>query len=251
MTNLPGTRRRRLLISAARAAATLGIAGALSGCYTVPDYTTAQAPDRYPTDYRQRHPIAIKESDRTVEILVGTRRGELLPRQQADVLAFAQAWRREATGGVVIEVPSGTANERSAAEAVSEIRSILVSAGVPANSIDLLPYRPANPIKLATIRLNYPHMAAHAGPCGLWPHDIGPSFDREHNENRQYWNYGCAQQRALAAMVADPADLVQPRVEDPIYSARRTTVLDKYRKGETTVTIDPNANKGKISDVGQ
>ena len=33
--------------------------------------------------------------------------------QRADVLAFAQAWRREATGGVIIDVPTGTRNERS------------------------------------------------------------------------------------------------------------------------------------------
>ena len=33
--------------------------------------------------------------------------------------------------------------------------------------------------------------------------------------------------------------------------ARRSTVLDKYRKGEPTATQNPDANKGKISDVGQ
>jgi pilus assembly protein CpaD len=251
MIMLAGSDRRRALAIAARAAATLGLAMALSGCYTGQDYTKVQEPDRYQADYRLRHPIAIKESDRTVEILVGTRRGELLPAQRADVLAFAHAWHREATGGVVVEVPSGTPNERSAAEMLREIRSILAAAGVPESSIDLLPYRPASPVKLATIRLNYPRMAAQAGPCGLWPRDIGPSFEREHNENRAYWNFGCAQQRALAAMVDNPSDLVQPRAEDPVYSARRTTVLDKYRKGETPATIDPNASKGKISDIGQ
>jgi pilus assembly protein CpaD len=251
MIKHPGADRRRVLAMAARAAAMLGLAAALSGCYAGQDYTKMQEPDRYPADYRLRHPIAIKESDRTVEILVGTRRGELLPAQRADVLAFAHAWHREATGGVVIEVPSGTPNERTAADTLREIRSILASAGVPESSIDILPYRPASPVKLATVRLNYPRMAAQAGPCGLWPRDIGPSFDRHHNENREYWNFGCAQQRALAAMVDNPSDLVQPRPDEPVYTARRTTVLDKYRKGETTATTDPNANKGKISDIGQ
>ena len=51
--------------------------------------------------------------------------------------------------------------------------------------------------------------------------------------------------------VADPSDLVQPRGEVPPYTARRTTVLDKYRKGEATQTTDPTQGKGKISDVGQ
>ena len=58
-------------------------------------------------------------------------------------------------------------------------------------------------------------------------------------------------QRNLAAQVANPADLVQPRAETPVLAARRTTVIDKYRKGEATATQYPDANKGKISDVGQ
>jgi len=52
-------------------------------------------------------------------------------------------------------------------------------------------------------------------------------------------------------MVAEPADLVQPRGEMPAYTARRTQVLDKYRKGESPATTYANPNLGKISDVGQ
>jgi pilus assembly protein CpaD len=242
---------RRGILAAARAVTAVCLAAALSGCYAGHDYAKRQEPERYPTDYRERHPIAIKETDRTVQILIGSHRGELLAPQRADVLAFAQAWHREATGGIIVEMPSGTPNARSAAEAMPEIRSILAAASVPPTAIEMRPYQPASPLKLATIRLVYPRMAAHAGPCGLWPRDLGPSLDRDHNENREYWNFGCAQQRNLAAMVESPTDLVQPRVDDPIYPARRTTVLDKYRKGESTATTDPNSNKGKISDVGQ
>jgi pilus assembly protein CpaD len=63
--------------------------------------------------------------------------------------------------------------------------------------------------------------------------------------------YGCASQRNLAAMVDDPADLVQPRAETPIYGGRRSTVLDKFRRGEVSGTAAQNAEKGKISDVGK
>ena len=63
-------------------------------------------------------------------------------------------------------------------------------------------------------------MVAEAGPCGLWPDDLGPSYDPKHFENKQYYNLGCATQRNLAAMVADPADLVQPRAEAPAYTGQ-------------------------------
>ena len=77
------------------------------------------------------------------------------------------------------------------------------------------------------------------------------SYDREHNENVHYWNFGCASQRNLAAMVENPADLVQPRGETPPYTGRRTTVLDKYHRGESSATVYPDKDQGKISDVGK
>jgi len=231
---------------AARLAAIVLLAATLAGCYTA-----RETVDIVPTDYRQRHPIVVQERSRTVEIFVGASRGGLTPAQRAEVLAFARSWTREATGGVIIDVPIGTANERAAAESSHEIQSILGAAGLPPAGVAVRPYRPADPARLATVRLNYPRMAAEAGPCGLWPNDLGLSEWKVQSENRPYWNLGCATQRNLAAMVDNPADLTQPRGETPSYSARRSIVLDHYRKGEPTATNYPNANAGKISEVGQ
>jgi pilus assembly protein CpaD len=227
-----------------------GGAAMLGGCYSARE---AGVPATVESDYRQRHPISIKEADRTVEIFVGTDRGGLTAAQRADVLAFARAWQREATGGVVIDLPSGTANARAAAEVLSEVKSILAAAAVPPERTAVRPYHPASPRALATLRLNYPRMAAEAGPCGLWPKDIGPSFEREYNENSEHWNLGCSAQHNLAAMVDNPADLVQPRGDAPRYNARRTVVLDKYRKGESTATQYPPtvAEDARLTDLGK
>jgi pilus assembly protein CpaD len=228
----------------------LGTAAAvLAGCYS---FTAQEAiVESIPNDYRQRHPIVLKEAPRTVELFIGNRRGTLNASQRAEVLAFAQDWRRNATGGVLIDVPSGTPNQRSAASALQEVRSILASAGVPPEVVSTRPNRASDPRKLATMRLHYPKVTADAGPCGLWPYDLGPTYEREHIENRQYYNLGCASQRNLAAMVDNPVDLVQPRAEAPISAQRRATVLEKYQRGEGTATIYPDASKGKISEVGQ
>jgi pilus assembly protein CpaD len=123
---------------------------------------------------------------------------------------------------------------------------------VPGHGIQQRPYRPANPRALATVRLSYPRMQAEAGPCGVWPEDVGPALGSPYMENRSHWNHGCASQRNLAAMVSNPADLVQPRAETPPYTGRRSTVLEKYRKGDGTAsTAGSSDNKGKISDIGQ
>ena len=112
-------------------------------------------------------------------------------------------------------------------------------------------YRPDSPRTFATIKLTYPRIAATAGPCGLWPEDLGSSIkNKSYLENKTYWNFGCATQRNLAAAVDNPSDLVQPRPETPAYANRRTFVLDKYRKGESTATVYPDADKNKISNVG-
>ncbi len=224
-----------------------GAAIALAGCNHVKPETTASIP----TDYRLRHPIAIQEKERTMEVLIGTSRGALMAAQRAEVINFASTWHKEATGGILIDVPAGTANQHSAAATLREIQSLFASAGVPARSYAVRKYAPNSPTQMATIRLNYPRIVADAGPCGLWPEDLGPSVTPIYQTNRPYWNLGCAYQRNLAAMVANPADLVQPRGEDGAYSGRRAVVLEKYRKGEATATVYPDANQGKLSDVGK
>jgi pilus assembly protein CpaD len=240
----PPVPRRRIAPGALRAGLLAGVALILAGCY-VPRETVS-----IPNDYRKRHPIQIKEGERTVEILIGDRRGALTAAQRADVLAFAQRWRRESTGGIVIEVPAGSSNQVAASEAMREAHSLIAASGIPANVVRTQTYHP-DPGRLATVKMSYSKMVAEAGPCGLWPHDLGPSWDPSYQENRTYWNLGCANQRNLAAMVDNPSDLVQPRGEGGISQARRTFVMERYRRGEPTATRVENPDKGKLSDVGK
>lgn len=233
----------------ARALVLASLAATLVGCQTSAQQVDTTA--SIPHDYRLRHPIAVRERDQAVTVLVGNHRGTLTPVQRADVGALAATWRREATGGFIIEMPLGGPNERAAASVTREIRAVLVAGGVPSHSIEVRPFRTNDPVRMGVVRVNYPRMTAETGPCGLWPDDIGPTFDQAHVNNRDYYNFGCAYQRNLAAQVAEPQDLVQPRAEAPALASRRSFVLEKYRKGEATSTNYQDANKGKISDIGQ
>ena len=232
---------------AARGLLVAGLAVALAGCNTTARDTTGSIPN----DYRARHPIAIKEQDRTLTLFVGAGRGGLTPMQRAEVMAFAQSWKRDATGGVVIDRPTGSPNERAAHDTLKQVLSIMTAAGVPSHGIGIKPYR-AEADKAATLRIKYPQMTAQTtAPCGLWPADLGPSNDMKHFDNQPYFNLGCATQQNLAAMVENPADLVQPRGETPAYSGKRSTGIDKWRKGESPATTYPDSNKGAISDLGK
>jgi pilus assembly protein CpaD len=246
MTNrTPVDRHRSLRLSSVF----VGLSVALGACTsTTGEVVTASVPN----DYRLRHPIAIQEADRSIVIFVGHARGGLSPSQRADVMGLAQTWVREGTGAIVADVPVDTPNSRAAANSFREVRALLAAGGVPSRGITLRHYHPDDPRTFATIRLSYPRIAAVAGPCGLWPEDLGPSIlNNSHNENKPYYNFGCAYQRNMAAMVDNPSDLEQPRPETPAYTARRAVAFEKYRKGESTATSYPESDRAKLSDTGK
>jgi pilus assembly protein CpaD len=230
------------------AGALVGLAVVLGACTHTDDVLTASIPD----DYRLRHPIAIQEADKSVVIFVGHARGGLSATQRADVVGLAQNWLQEGTGAISADLPVDTPNARAAADSLREIHALLASAGVPPRAFVVRRYHPEDPRQMATIRLNYPKISAVAGPCGLWPDDLGPSVkNKGYFENKEYHNFGCSNQRNMAAMVDNPSDLVQPRPETPAYTARRSQAFEKYNKGTTTATAYPEADKAKLSDTGK
>ncbi|HET7885226.1 MAG TPA: CpaD family pilus assembly protein [Bradyrhizobium sp.] len=234
------------------AGAMLGLSVALGACTETTGSVATPIGANAPDDYRLRHPIAIQEADRSVVLFVGHARGGLSSAQRADVQGLARAWVADGTGGIIVDVPVNTSNARAAESAAHEAKATLEAGGVPAGAIKLRHYTPYDMRTLATVRLTYPRMTAVAGPCGLWPEDVGPSIkDPTYFENKSYYNFGCAYQRNMAAMVANPSDLVQPRPETPSYTVRRTEGFDKYRKGATTATDYPEGDKAKLSDAGK
>jgi pilus assembly protein CpaD len=231
------------------AGALTGLAVVLGACKHVEEVSPmALAPD----DYKQRHPIAITEQDRSIVVFVGNARGGLTASQRADVMALAQTWMRDGTGAISIDMPVATPNARAAADSLREILVVFAAAGRPRHAVNIRQYKPEDPRHMAAIRLNYPRIAATAGPCGLWPEDIGAGYkNKSYYDNKQYYNFGCASQRNLATMIDNPSDLVQPRPETPAYTSRRTAAFEKYRKGTPTTTTYPEADKAKLSDVGK
>jgi pilus assembly protein CpaD len=154
-------------------------------------------------------------------------------------MGLAQTWLREGTGAINADLPVDTPNARAAADAFREVQALLAAAGVPPRGIVVRHYHPQDSRQMATIRLNYPKISAVAGPCGLWPEDLGPSI-----KNKSYFEN-------MAAMVDNPSDLVQPQSETPAYTTRRTEAFEKYRKGNTTTTSYPESDRAKLSDTGK
>ncbi|MGD9845663.1 MAG: CpaD family pilus assembly lipoprotein, partial [Variibacter sp.] len=86
-------RATRKLLAVALLTATCG--GCMFSARQEEPLTTASVP----TDYRLRHPIVERESERSFDVFVGTRRGSLTALQRSEIAAFVRSWREEGTGG--------------------------------------------------------------------------------------------------------------------------------------------------------
>lgn len=70
---------------------------------------------------------------------------------------------------------------------------------------------------------------AHTKPCGNWTKDA-----TETASNEMFPNHGCAVQANIAAMVADPNDLVRPDTMSMAPGASRAAAVRKINEGQNT-----------------
>ena len=214
----------------------------------------ACAPDRvvtgsaYPLEVRDRHPVVLAEAPRTLDVFI-TGGGKIGLRQREDVRAFAAEYRQAGRGPIVAHLPRDEAHAHWALEG---IRVALSEGGVDGSHLVTSSYPPADPTIASPIRLTFHRLQAKvAGPCGLWPQDLGGSDPKFNASNAPYWNLGCATQSNFAAQVADPIDLVRGRPETPGDAQRRTKDIQDLRDGKDPSTQYRQDGQGKIkSEVG-
>lgn len=197
-------------------------------------------------DANYRHPITVEADVPTLTIAASRTQSGLNDEDRRAISAFAAAYKERGHGPLTVSTPSGSANTTTAMNVLVEVRDILSEKGVPADSISYTPYRASGDGTDAPLVLSYKRYVAKASACGDWSMDY--AYDPK---NGTPPNFGCASQNNLAAMVADPADLVAPRTMTASDAARRSAVLGKYRKGEITAT-DRNAyDSAAVSEVSK
>nr|WP_168168954.1 CpaD family pilus assembly lipoprotein [Shinella sp. HZN7] len=207
---------------AALAATLVLSATLLAGCGARPDRSaTASIPD----DYRTRHPIVLSETAQTMDIPVAIGDRALTMAMRDNIRGFAADHAAKSRSAVQIMLPRGSANAATANNLRKDIRTTLTVAGVKRDQLIETSYDASGYGANAPIRLAFFAITAQTGPCGQWPEDLVVNT----MENRNYHNFGCASQANLAAQIANPMDLVQPRGMTEIDAARRSNVIDDYR----------------------
>lgn len=202
---------------------------ALGGCASQRNYT-AKIDAEVPDSYAERHPVALGDVPKSVDIFLAPNAG-LDHRQREDVREFVKTYRKEGKGALVAYLP-GRAPHGAVQHTLNEIRKV---AGVPI----VIGQGPTH-ASAASVRLSYSALGSRlVSKCGQWPYDPAGGATLQAATNRPYYNHGCAYQSMMAAQVANPIDTVRARQEGPADIQRRLNVIEKVRDGESPATEWP------------
>jgi pilus assembly protein CpaD len=198
--------------------------------------------------HAQRAHTQILAAEVTAELKIDTVvSGEKLGAAERNALKyFAAAYQNEGHGAVIISRPSNGPDDVSALRAAADARAIMLAEGVEAMRITEGPYD-ASGAGAAPLVISYRTYEASVPNCPDISHwDIAWT-----GTNLALPSFGCAVAVNLAAMIANPSDLVGDQAMDPPDADRRSLVLTRYRNGEkTSAERNQDANGAISSAVG-
>jgi pilus assembly protein CpaD len=191
-------------------------------------------------DGTANHPIAVEPSFQELKVQFAGGTDGISAEDAVKFDAFLADFRAHGNGSLGISVPNGASSraaitffgERAATSGISRDK-ILVSTRDVANG----DYR---------VNINYIAYTASTQACGDWSENLAFSAD-----NLTPKNFGCSVQHNIAAMVADPRDLLEPRRFDPADANRAATVITNYEQGKPTAAEKTQDQSGAISDVAK
>ena len=174
-------------------------------------------------DGARNHPIMVEPSYRDLKVQFAGGTEGLSADDAVKFDSFLSDYRVHGNGSLGISVPNGPASraaitylgERAAATSISRDK-ILVSTRDVANGD-------------RRVDVSYIAYTARTDACGDWSENEAFTLD-----NRTPKRFGCSVQQNIAAMVADPRDLLGPGAMGPVDTGRRAAVMDHYQKGEIT-----------------
>ena len=233
----------RALFDKRIAAAVLCVSASACASLSAPPDNLRGNPVATPADL---HTITVAQSGERLEIPVIGQDGVLAADNLTMIDNFGREYRDIGHGPLIVSTPAGAGDADAAARIAQAARLQLADGGVPYAAISGSTYD-ASGRDTAPVVLSFTHYTAEAPSCApVWTEDLAHS-----PSNRPPPNFGCFMNANLAAMIADPSDLVDPRALEPRDGARRAVVMDKYRQGQPTGATRSADEQVKISDAIQ
>jgi pilus assembly protein CpaD len=197
-----------------------GVAALATGC------TGVWNTEKNNLSVAEEHPITV--DSQVVTMSISLEGSELSSMDKARLRAFADAYMTSGYGPLTIMGPSGSSNDRNGQDRSAQVREYLNEMGVDWSQINGAAYR-AGDDKSRELVLSYTHYVATPSACGIWKGMTARDYG-----NLRSPNFGCATQNNLAAMIADPHDLVEPSPSTAADTPSRIRAIRAYREGEVT-----------------
>ncbi len=182
----------------------------------------------------------------TAELKIGTVvSGEKLGAPERDaVKSFASSYQEEGHGALIISRPSNGPDDITSMRAAADARAVMLAEGIDTTMIAEGTYDGTG-ARQAPLIISYRTYNAVVPGCP----DISAWDFTDTYSNSALPSFGCAVNANLAAMIANPSDLVGTQPMDAGDLGRRTIVLTKYRNGEKTGAERNTDSSGSISSA--
>jgi pilus assembly protein CpaD len=190
-------------------------------------------------DGLRNHPITVAPHYQSISLAFSDASAGLTPEDGTQFASFVEDYLSRGDGAISVSAPRGP----NSSAALAYFGDTLVRMGVPRTRI-LVGTKDASPGD-GHIEIGYIVYGARTDRCGDWSENAG---DTSSNLPRE--DFGCSVQHNIAAMVADPRDLVAPRGMDAGDATRRETVVGTYEKAQSTSAQKTSQQSGAVSDVG-
>jgi pilus assembly protein CpaD len=221
--------------------ASLGLL-ALCACATDPRAKKADA-DPPPITPSERFAIQVQPSP--MELKLAVHDAGLSPNQADALRDFSGRWMQTNRAPITIKAPEHGPAQPAVYRTATAARDFLIGQGVAPDAVRIVGYEAADD-RAAPVIVGFVRYQAIGPQCGRSWDNLAHVYD-----NREYAEFGCAVTADMAAQIAEPADLLHPRVADPPDAMRRQTVIDKYRQGATTATAKDSQANGAVSATAQ
>ena len=218
----------------------------LSGCQSSEGRNTnnkVPISDYYGTPL-DRYEIGVKEHREYLEVQLDPRDTQLRVSEVQKVRAFLDAYADVGHGPLVISMPRSAEAPQLAVGAVSEIREFAWETGIDYDQMLGAAYdasgRGSTPIIMA-----FKTYKAIAPDCpSLAEFDLANAVS-----NSEMPSFGCAVRANMAAMIAEPADLLGERALDQGMIGRQQFMLDLWLQGQPTPSTRSEGETTAISSA--
>jgi pilus assembly protein CpaD len=218
---------------------------ALSAVLLAGSCATPGSNDPVPTVEPQiAYPITVQPDYQAVKLSFGGPGAPMASEDIAKLDHVVQDYLTQGDGSLSVSAPEGP----DSSEAITFFGERLAQMGVARSRI-LVGTHPVTDGD-RRVEIGFVSYVAHTRPCGDWSKNANND-----DSNLPMPDFGCSVQHNVAAMVANPRDLDQPRrFDDGPDAVRRATVMGHYEKGEVTQADKHSVDKateqsGISSDV--